>query len=75
MIIPMPISFSGSKMNICDKKKHEFGIIRELDVNQYIFQYTFNQVSAMTLFSHSSFSKGLSLHRKIELYDWSGAMV
>ncbi len=35
------------------------GNIRKLDVNQYIFPYTFNQTSAMTceLFSQSSFSR------------------
>ncbi len=47
-------------------KSHAFGIIRKLDVSQYIFPYTFNQTSAMTceLFSQSSFLKGLSLHWK-----------
>ncbi len=47
-------------------KCHSFGIIRKLDVNQYIFQYTFNQKSAMTweLFYHSSFLKDLSLYWK-----------
>ncbi len=59
----MPI-FSGSKMNTFVKKSHAFGIVRKLDVNQYIFPYTFNKTSAMTceLFSQSSFLKGFSLH-------------
>ncbi len=58
-------------------KNHGFGIIRKLDVNQYISPYTFNQTSAMTceLFSQSSFLKGLSLHWKIELYTWLGVML
>ncbi len=61
MIIPMPISLSGSKMNTF-VNSHAFGIIRKLDVNQYIFPYTFNQNYAMIceLFSQSSFLKGLS---------------
>ncbi len=58
-------------------KSHAFEIIRKLDVNQYIFPYTFNQTSAMMceLFSQSSFLKGLSLQWKIELCAWSGAML
>ncbi len=44
----MPISFSGSKMNTL-LKSHLLGIIRKLDINQYIFPYTFNQTSAMTV--------------------------
>ncbi len=48
-------------------KSHVFGIIRKLDVSQYIFTYTFNQTSAMTceLFSQSLFLKSLSLYWKI----------
>ncbi len=58
-------------------KSHVFGIIRKLEANQYIFPYTFNQTSAMTckLFSQSLFLMSLSLHWKIELYAWSGAML
>ncbi len=43
-------------------KSHGFGIIRKLDVNQYIFPYTFNQTSAMTceLFSQSLFLKSFT---------------
>ncbi len=38
-------------------KSHVFGIIRKLDVNKYIFSYSFNQTSTMTceLFSQSLF--------------------
>ncbi len=58
-------------------KRHVFGIIRKLDVNKYIFLHTFNRTSAMTceLLSQSLFLKSLSLHSKIELYSWSGAML
>ncbi len=42
MIIPMPISFSGSKINTF------LELLKKMDVNQYIFPYTFNQTSAMT---------------------------
>ncbi len=64
MVIPMPISFSGAKINTFVKKNCAFGIIRKLDVNQYIFPYTFNQTSAMTceLLCQPLFLKGLSLH-------------
>ncbi len=57
-------------------KSHAFGIIRKLDVNRYIFPYTFNQASAMTceLFCQSSFLKVISLHWEIELCARSGAM-
>ncbi len=70
MIIHIPILFSGSRWTLL-LKSHAFGSIRKLDVNQYIFQYTFNQTSAMTceLFSQSSFLW------KIELCALSGAML
>ncbi len=40
-------------------QNHGFRIIGKLDINQYIFPYTFNQTSAMTceLFGQSSFSQ------------------
>ncbi len=56
-------------------KSHSFGIIRKLDVNQYIFSYTSNQTSAMTYLVGHYFSRGLSLHWKIELCAWSGALL
>ncbi len=72
----MSISSSGAKVNTL-LKSHAFKIISKLDVNQYIFSYTFKQTSVMAcgLFCQSSFLKGLSFHWKIELYAWSGSML
>ncbi len=66
MIIPMPISFVGSKMNTF-VKKHGFGIIGKLDVNQYNFPYTFNQTSAMIceLFVSHHFSRAFHYTEKL----------